>query len=128
MQEYSDFETDKVYSYFRLCIDSIKDRLELDTYNLGVILPHGPTITCVVRCYKKPPRGEGSWLFWAFNKDYAFPSQYYCMIDTRRDNITIKDLSDGKTLFRGKTGVETSFSDYVYGKVRKGLLKIPAKL
>jgi hypothetical protein len=128
MQEYSDFETDKVYSYFRLCIDSIKDRLELDTYNLGVILPHGPTITCVIKCYKKPPRGEGSWLFWAFNKDYAFPSQYYCMIDTRRDNITIKDLSDGKTLFRGKTGVETSFSDYVYGKVRKGLLKIPAKL
>ena len=128
MQEYSDFETSRVYSYFRLCIDSIKDRLELDTYNLGVILPHGPTITCVVKCYKKPPRGEGSWLLWAFNKDYAFPSQYYCMIDTRRDNITVKDLSDRKTLFRGKTGVETSFSDYVYGKVRKGLLKIPAKL
>ena len=128
MQEYSDLETSKVYSYFRLCIDSIKDRLELDTYNLGVILPHGPTITCVVKCYKKPPRGEGHWLQWAFHRDYAFPSQYYCMIDTKRDNITVKDLSDGKTLFKGRTGVTTSFSDFVYGKVRKGLLKIPAKL
>jgi hypothetical protein len=127
MQEYSDIETSRVYSYFRLCIDSIKDRLDLDTYNLGVILPHGPTITCVVKCYKKPPRG-GSQLYWAFYKDYAFPSQYYCMIDTKRNNITVKNLSDGETLFRGKTGVETSFSDFVYGKVRKGLLKIPAKL
>jgi hypothetical protein len=50
------------------------------------------------------------------------------MIDTKRNNITVKNLSDGETLFRGKTGVETSFSDFVYGKVRKGLLKIPAKL
>lgn len=128
MQEYSDLETSRVYSYFRLCIDSIKDRLDLDTYNLGVILPHGTTITCVVKCYKKPPRGEGHWLQWAFTRDYAFPNQYYCMIDTKRDNITVKDLSDGKTLFKGKTGVDTSFSDFVYGKVRKGLLKIPAKL
>ena len=127
MQDYSDIESNKIYSYFRLCIDSIKDRLDLDTYNLGVILPHGPTITCVVKCYKKAPRG-GSQLYWAFCKDYAFPSQYYCMIDTKRDNIMVKDLSDGKTLFRGKTGVDTSFSDFVYGKVRKGLLKIPAKL
>lgn len=128
MQEYSDLETSKVYSYFRLCIDSIKDRLDLDTYNLGLILPHGPTITCVVKCYKKPPSGEGHWLQWAFHRDYAFPNQYYCMIDTKRDNIMVKDLSDGKTLFKGKTGVTTSFSDFVYGKVRKGLLKIPAKL
>ena len=73
MQEYSDIESSRVYSYFRLCVD-------------------------------------------------------YCMLDTKRDNITVKDLSDGKTLFRGRTGVETSFSDFVYGKVRKGLLKIPAKL
>lgn len=50
------------------------------------------------------------------------------MIDTKRNNITVKNLSDGETLFKGRTGVETSFSDYVYGKVRKGLLKIPAKL
>lgn len=128
MQEYSDIESSRVYSYFRLCVDSIKDRLDLDTYNLGVILSHGPTITCVVKCYKKSPRGGGDWLHWAFYKDYAFPSQYYCMLDTKRDNITVKDLSDGKTLFRGRTGVETSFSDFVYGKVRKGLLKIPAKL
>ena len=128
MIEYSDIENSRVYSYFRLCIDSIKDRLDLDTYNLGVILPHGPTITCVVKCYKKLPRGEGNWLQWVFLRDYAFPSQYYCMIDTKRNNITVKDLSDGETLFRGRTGVETSFSDYVYGKVRKGLLKIPSKL
>lgn len=128
MQEYSDIETSKIYSYFRLCIDSIKDRLDLDTYNLGLIFPHGPTITCIVKCYKKPPRDKWNWLDFAFNKDYAFPSQYYCMIDTRRDNITVKDLNDGKTLFKGKTGVETSFSDFMYGKVRKGLLKIPSKL
>ena len=128
MQEYSDIASSRIYSYFRLCVDSIKDRLDLDTYNLGVILSHGLTITCVVKCYKKPPRGEGNWLQWNFHRDYAFPRQYYCMLDTKRDNITVKNLSDGETLFRGRTGVETSFSDYVYGKVRKGLLKIPAKL
>jgi hypothetical protein len=128
MQEYSDIETSKIYSYFKLCIDSIKDRLDLYTYNLGLIFPHESTITCIVKGYKKPPRDKRNWLDFAFNKDYAFPSQYYCMIDTRRDNITIKDLCDGKTLFKGKTGVETSFSDFMYGKVRKGLLKIPSKL
>lgn len=45
MQKYTDFESSRVYSYFRLCIDSIKDRLDINTYNLGVILSHGPTIT-----------------------------------------------------------------------------------
>lgn len=127
MQQYTDFELTRVNSYFRLCIDSIKDRLDLDTYNLGVILPHGLTITCVVKCYKKPRRNE-SWVYWAFSKDYALPKQYYCMIDIKRNNITVKDLDDGEILFNGKTGVNTTFSDFVYGKVRKGLLKIPAKL
>ena len=126
MQEYSDFESSRVHSYFRLCIDSIKDRLELDTYNLGVILPHGTTITCVVKCYKKP-RDRAS-LYWTLYRDYALPKQYYCMIDIKRNNITVKNLDDGETLFNGKTGVNTTFSDFVYGKVRKGLLKIPAKL
>lgn len=50
------------------------------------------------------------------------------MIDIKRNNITVKDLDDGETLFTGKNGVGTTFSDFVYGKVRKGLLKIPAKL
>lgn len=126
MQEYSDFESSRVHSYFRLCIDSIKDRLELDTYNLGVILPHGTTITCVVNCYKKP-RNRAD-LYWALYKDYAMPKRYYCMIDIKRNNITVKNLDDGETLFNGKIGVKTTFSDFVYGKVRKGLLKIPAKL
>lgn len=126
MQEYSDFESSRVYSYFRLCIDSIKDRLELDTYNLGVILPHGTTITCVVKCYKKP-RNRAD-LYWALYKDYSLPKQYYCMIDIKRNNIMVKNLDDGETLFNGKIGVKTTFSDFVYGKVRKGLLKIPAKL
>jgi len=128
MQEYSDFENERVYNYFRLCIDSIKDRLDLDIYNLGVIFSHGTTVTCVVKYYKKPPKEDGNWLYWGFYKDYAFPSQYYCMLDTKRDNIMVKDLSDGKTVFKGKTGVETSFSDFVYGKVKKGILKIPFKL
>lgn len=126
MQNYSDLESNKIYSYFRLCIDSIKDRLDIDTYNLGVILSHGPTITCVVKYYKKPRNKPD--LYWTFYKDYAFPKQYYCMIDTKRNNIMVKNLDDGETLFNGKTGVETSFSDFVYGKVKKGLLKIPAKL
>lgn len=128
MQEYSDIESNKIYSYFRLCIDSIKNKLDLDIYNLGLIFPHGSTITCIVKCYKKPPKEKGSWLYWSFTRDYAFPSQYYCIIDTKQDNIMVKNLDDGETLFKGKTGVDTSFSDFVYGKVRKGILKIPAKL
>lgn len=127
MQEYSDFESSRVHSYFRLCIDSIKDRLDINTYNLGVILSHGPTITCVVKCYKNPRKND-SWVHWAFTRDYALPNQYYCMIDIKRNNITVKNLDDGETLFNGKIGVKISFSDFVYGKVRKGLLKIPAKL
>ncbi|MBQ2653444.1 MAG: hypothetical protein IJF83_07805 [Methanobrevibacter sp.] len=126
MQEYSDFESSRVYSYFRLCIDSIKDRLDLDTYNLGLILPHGTTITCVVKCYKKPRNKVD--LYSVLYRDYALPKQYYCMIDIKRNNIMVKNLDDGETLFNGKTGVKTTFSDFVYGKVRKGLLKIPAKL
>lgn len=126
MQQYTDFELTRVNSYFRLCIDSIKDRLDLETYNLGVILPHGSTITCVVKCYKKA-RDKAD-LYWVLYRDYALPKQYYCMIDIKRNNITVKDLDDGETLFKGKTGVNTTFSDFVYGKVRKGLLKIPAKL
>ena len=126
MQEYSDFESSRVHSYFRLCIDSIKDRLELDTYNLGVILPHGTTITCVVKCYKKPRNKVD--LYSVLYRDYALPKQYYCMIDIKRNNITVKNLDDGETLFNGKIRVKTTFSDFVYGKVRKGLLKIPAKL
>ena len=127
MQQYTDFESSRIYSYFRLCIDSIKDRLDINTYNLGVILSHGPTITCVVKCYKNPRKND-SWVHWAFTRDYALPNQYYCMIDIKRNNITVKDLDDGETLFKGRTGVATTFSDFVYGKVRKGLLKIPAKL
>ena len=126
MQQYTDFESSRVYSYFRLCIDSIKDRLDINTYNLGVILSHGPTITCVVKCYKKPR--DKMDLYYVLYRDYALPNQYYCMIDIKRNNITVKNLDDGETLFTGKTGVATTFSDFVYGKVRKGLLKIPAKL
>lgn len=128
MQEYSYIESNKVYSYFKLCIDSIKDRLNIDTYNLGVILPHNQTITCIVNCYKKLPRYKGPWWDLVFNKDYAFPERYYCMIDIKRNNILVRDLSDSKILYKGKTGVTTNFSDFVYGKVRKGLLKIPFKL
>lgn len=127
MQQYTDFESSRVHSYFRLCIDSIKDKLDINTYNLGVILPHGSVITCVVKCYKNPRKND-SWVLWAFSRDYALPKQYYCMIDIKRNNITVKDLDDGETLFTGKTGANTTFSDFVYGKVRKGLLKIPAKL
>ena len=50
------------------------------------------------------------------------------MLDTKRDNIIVKNLDDGETLFNGKTGVDTRFSDFVYGKVKKGILKIPFKL
>ncbi len=127
MQQYTDFESSRVHSYFRLCIDSIKDKLDINTYNLGVILPHGSVITCVVKCYKNPRKND-SWVHWAFSRDYALPKQYYCMIDIKRNNITVKDLDDGETLFTGKNGANTTFSDFVYGKVRKGLLKIPAKL
>ena len=126
MQNYSDFESSRIYSYFRLCIDSIKDRLDIDTYNLGVILSHESTITCVIKYYKKP-RNKSD-LYWTFYKDYAFPKQYYCMIDTKRNNIMVKNLDDGETLFNGKTGIDTSFSDFIYGKVKKGILKIPFKL
>lgn len=124
MKVFSDIEGDRAYNYFKLCIESIKDRLDINTYNIGIIFPHGSTITYVVECYKNPP--EKYWLNFCF--DYTYPRQYYCIFDINRNYITIKDLSDDTILFKGKPGVTTSFSDYVYGKVRKGLLKIPLKL
>ena len=128
MQEYSDFENERIYNYFTRSVDSIKDRTDMIDYTLGPIFKNGVVLSASLNCNIKNPSSPynldsfmRSWL-------HAIRKHYYCTIDTKYNNIVIKDPYEGKVKFKGKINMNLKFSDFVYGKVKKGILKIPFKL
>lgn len=133
MHNYSDFENERIYNYFTRSVDSIKDRTDMLDYTVGPIFKNGDVLSASLNCNIKKPRSPfecdfyiGSLLHQSL---YAIRTHYYCTIDTKYNNIVIKDPCDeGKVKFKGKINMDLKFSDFVYGKVKKGILKIPFKL
>lgn len=128
MQEYSDFENERIYNYFTRSVDSIKDKTDMIDYTVGPIFKNDGILSASLNCNIKNPSSPfelgsfmRSWL-------HAIRAHYYCTIDTKYNNIVIKDPYEGKIKFKGKINMNLKFSDFVYGKVKKGILKIPFKL
>lgn len=136
MQEYSDFENERIYNYFTRSVDSIMDRTDMIDYTVGPIFKNNDVLSATLNCNIKKPRSPfelDSYIAyiggWSHQSLYARRARYYCTIDTKYNNIVIKDPCDkGKLKFKGKIDMDLKFSDFVYGKVKKGILKIPFKL
>ena len=132
MQEYSDFENERIYSYFTRSVDSIKDRTDMIDYTLGPIFKNGVVLSASLNCNIKNPSSpfdlDSILGGWSRRSLFAKRAHYYCTIDTKYNNIVIKDPHEGKVKFKGKINTNLKFSDFVYGKVKKGILKIPFKL
>ncbi|MBO7694394.1 MAG: hypothetical protein J6T10_17410 [Methanobrevibacter sp.] len=131
MQNYSDFENERIYNYFIRSVDSIKDRTDMIDYTVGPIFKNGDVVSASLNCNIKKPSSPfelDSYMSWLHQSLYAMRAHYYCTIDTKYNNIVIKDPHEGKVKFKGKIDTNLKFSDFVYGKVKKGILKIPFKL
>ena len=128
MQEYSDFENERIYNYFTRSVDSIKDRTDMIDYTVGPIFKNGVVLSASLNCNIKKPSSPFEFGSFMHSWLHAIRAHYYCTIDTKYNNIVIKDPYEGKVKFKGKINTNLKFSDFVYGKVKKGILKIPFKL
>lgn len=128
MQEYSDFENERIYNYFTRSVDSIKDKTDMIDYTVGPIFKNDSILSASLNCNIKKSSSPYDFDYFMSRWLHAIQTHYYCTIDTKYNNIVIKDPYEGKIKFKGKINMNLKFSDFVYGKVKKGILKIPFKL